>query len=429
MSSQGFIFNHNRCVACGACSAACILENGFSFRARSIYTYNAEAAVSLPVVNISMACNHCSKPSCLEGCPASALYRDQDSGAVLIDDEKCIGCRYCLWNCPYDAPVYLDDRKVSAKCTLCTSRLSEGLQPACSTACPTGALAFGTPGVNEKASALPWFPDRQLEPSLWLTGLEPKTLRVIPEGKLGTESQNTGERRESVAADLSLVLFSFCTAVSVSLAAAPLISSQTDLPLVKLGALVLAAVSALFHPGTKTRAWRALSNIRHSALSREIALFAVFGILSLLSFLLSSPALLAVSALAGLMLLLAIDAVYLYSDNRTRIVFHDGSALLSGLALSSFLSGMLLPFLFIAVLKLWSSFVLFRSRDAREGWFAMAFLRMALLVITCIAALSGTAYPGLPLACIYLAGELMARIFYYYDFEPLNIRSVTTKIS
>jgi anaerobic dimethyl sulfoxide reductase subunit B (iron-sulfur subunit) len=101
---KGFIFNHDLCVRCQACSAACILENGWNVKPRTVYQVNPDTLLSIPVINISMACNHCEKPACLEGCPAGAFYREESSGAILINGLKCLGCNYCICNCPYDSP-------------------------------------------------------------------------------------------------------------------------------------------------------------------------------------------------------------------------------------------------------------------------------------------------------------------------------------
>ncbi|MBK7712078.1 MAG: 4Fe-4S binding protein [Bacteroidales bacterium] len=131
--AEGFIFNHNRCVACGACRAACILENKWPVSPRTIITYNKPGLPSLPVINLSLACNHCKTAVCMDGCPASAFTRDEATGAIVIDDSKCIGCRYCQWNCPYDAPKFHTPDRIIIKCNLCYQRLKDGLMPACTT--------------------------------------------------------------------------------------------------------------------------------------------------------------------------------------------------------------------------------------------------------------------------------------------------------
>ena len=91
---------------------------------------------------VSRRCMHCDDAGCMKICPApGALYRTKE-GAVAFDREKCIGCKLCVAGCPFDVPRYDADNKVS-KCHLCYDRIAEGLQPACTKTCPTGALKFG----------------------------------------------------------------------------------------------------------------------------------------------------------------------------------------------------------------------------------------------------------------------------------------------
>jgi len=161
---EGFIFNHNKCVSCKACSAACILENGWAISPRNIYTYNSEAESSLHLINLALACNHCESAVCMVGCPSSAYKRDPVTGAIILDEIKCIGCRYCQWNCPYDAPKYDHEKKTITKCNLCYNGLKTGRQPACSSACPTGALRFGQLSLQKSYTYYSWFPGKNLEP-------------------------------------------------------------------------------------------------------------------------------------------------------------------------------------------------------------------------------------------------------------------------
>jgi formate dehydrogenase iron-sulfur subunit len=91
---------------------------------------------------VSRRCMHCDDAGCMKICPApGALYKTKE-GAVAFDREKCIGCKLCVAGCPFDVPRYDADNKVT-KCHLCYDRISEGLQPACTKTCPTGALKFG----------------------------------------------------------------------------------------------------------------------------------------------------------------------------------------------------------------------------------------------------------------------------------------------
>ena len=87
-------------------------------------------------------CNHCEHPPCVQVCPVGATFTSED-GVVLVDEDYCIGCRYCIQACPYGAR-YLDPRTHTAdKCTFCYHRITKGLLPACVEICPTQARIFG----------------------------------------------------------------------------------------------------------------------------------------------------------------------------------------------------------------------------------------------------------------------------------------------
>jgi tetrathionate reductase subunit B len=87
-------------------------------------------------------CNQCEHPACVQVCPVGATYRTKD-GVVLIDDKRCIGCRYCVQACPYGARYFDEERGVPDKCTWCYHRITRGMQPACVESCPVGARVFG----------------------------------------------------------------------------------------------------------------------------------------------------------------------------------------------------------------------------------------------------------------------------------------------
>lgn len=140
---RGFEFDAALCVRCNACNAACTLENGLQPGTRSLYGWNDEALPPFSVYSLSLACNHCEKPECLEGCPVNAYSKDI-SGTVLYDKDKCMGCRYCTWRCPYDAPKINPAKGYIEKCQYCFGRFSEGVETACTSACPTGALRMAS---------------------------------------------------------------------------------------------------------------------------------------------------------------------------------------------------------------------------------------------------------------------------------------------
>jgi Fe-S-cluster-containing dehydrogenase component len=106
MRKKGFIIDLNKCTGCNACVLACAIENAEIQDKdwRGIRTYNELKVPGLPVFHYSIACNHCEKAPCKPVCPAEAFSTDEATGAVVHHEERCIGCRYCTWACPYDAP-------------------------------------------------------------------------------------------------------------------------------------------------------------------------------------------------------------------------------------------------------------------------------------------------------------------------------------
>jgi anaerobic selenocysteine-containing dehydrogenase/Fe-S-cluster-containing dehydrogenase component len=137
----GFVLDLGRCVGCGACVLACRLENGWTAENpwRRVVPLNLARRPSGPTYFLSLACHHCERPACVAACPSRAYERRAD-GVVVHHESRCIGCRYCEMACPFGAPRYDPARGVMTKCHLCHHRLDAGEAPACTTACPTGAL-------------------------------------------------------------------------------------------------------------------------------------------------------------------------------------------------------------------------------------------------------------------------------------------------
>jgi Fe-S-cluster-containing dehydrogenase component len=96
------------------------------------------------------SCCHCDRPACVLACPTGAMQKRAD-GIVFSDLEKCIGCQTCAVACPFGVPQLNTATGKIAKCDGCRTRIDQGLWPACTLKCPTGALMFGTPTrvVNE----------------------------------------------------------------------------------------------------------------------------------------------------------------------------------------------------------------------------------------------------------------------------------------
>ncbi len=141
MSRAGFILDLDRCVGCGACVLACRMEKGWSDETpwRRIVPFNLDRVPGGPTWHFSVACHHCEDPACLRACPSGAYERRAD-GIVVLDGERCLGCRYCEMACPFGAPVFDERSGIMMKCDFCHERVDNGHSPACIAACPVGAL-------------------------------------------------------------------------------------------------------------------------------------------------------------------------------------------------------------------------------------------------------------------------------------------------
>jgi tetrathionate reductase subunit B len=169
----------DKCIGCNRCVEACKAENHvpdepFYFRTwveRYRIMGNGETSVECisthprggveeaspddpDVVRtffVPKLCNHCAHPPCVQVCPVGATFATTD-GVVLVDKERCIGCRYCIQACPYGARFFNPTTKTADKCTFCYHRVVRGLLPACVEVCPTQARIFGD--LKSRASRL-----------------------------------------------------------------------------------------------------------------------------------------------------------------------------------------------------------------------------------------------------------------------------------
>lgn len=145
MAQKGFYFNSTVCIGCKTCAIACKDKNnlpvGVNFR--RVYSFDGGIFPHPWAYSLSIGCNHCEHPKCAENCPTGAIYKREKDGLVVQDHAKCIGCRMCVWSCPYEAPQYNKEEGKSGKCSGCADLVDQGKNPACVDACPMRALEFG----------------------------------------------------------------------------------------------------------------------------------------------------------------------------------------------------------------------------------------------------------------------------------------------
>jgi len=160
---SGMLIDTTKCIGCRACEAACNETNKLpkpkvDLFSDSVFSEKRDTTPdAFTVVNrfanpkksddpifVRRQCMHCNQPGCASACLTKALEKTKE-GAVIYHGNRCMGCRYCMISCPFDAPKYQYDSPMPyvRKCTFCYDRQKEGKQPACAEACPTGATLFG----------------------------------------------------------------------------------------------------------------------------------------------------------------------------------------------------------------------------------------------------------------------------------------------
>jgi Fe-S-cluster-containing dehydrogenase component/formate-dependent nitrite reductase membrane component NrfD len=179
------VLDQSRCIGCHACSTACKSENAVPLGVHRTYVKAVEIGV-FPTVRRAFQvtrCNQCDGAPCTVACPTRAMYRRPD-GIVDFDKSICIGCKACIAACPYDAIFINPDDHSAEKCNLCSHRIDAGLEPACVTVCPTGAIIVGD--LDDPASPVARIvardvvavrrPEKETHPKVFYKGAHAATL-------------------------------------------------------------------------------------------------------------------------------------------------------------------------------------------------------------------------------------------------------------
>jgi len=353
-----FHFDMTKCIGCRSCEVACNEQNGnpADIHWRRVGELEGGVYPHTQRTYLSMGCNHCLSADCLKGCPVDAYTKDPATGIVLHSADACIGCQYCVWNCPYSVPQFNPERGVVGKCDMCRDRLLENREPACVNACPENAIQIEI--VNKQA----WREDFALaeSPGMPPAGQTISTTRIT----LPSTSTTWLERVDSGVPALehahgSLVLMTCVMQAAVGALCFAVADGALDAVRLTflLGFIALALNVAVLHLGRPAYAWRALRMWKRSWLSREVLLFGCFFLaalactaLSWVATLFSARAVPAVLALAYLSALFGVAgtlaSAYIYMVRarpawnmlHTPIDFLLSCGLL-GLALSNAISG------------------------------------------------------------------------------------------
>lgn len=142
----GFVIDVSRCIDCRACMVSCSVENTVPYNHTRIWVHDQGVQGEFPNLKRSFVpynCMHCENPPCTEVCVSGATYKNKENGLVLVDQEACIGCGFCVEACPYDVRYLDEQRGVVDKCTGCVQRVEVGQAPACVATCLGGSRMFG----------------------------------------------------------------------------------------------------------------------------------------------------------------------------------------------------------------------------------------------------------------------------------------------
>ena len=417
----GFSYEIDKCVSCLACVAACKLINGGSVPWRQVLSDNPKGYPGLPVHNLSIACNHCEDPACLVACPTAAYYIDKVTGAVLLSEERCIGCNYCYWSCPFDAPQLNRSSGIIEKCHFCSERQEENIEPACTAACPTGALSFDH--FEPSSQHTNYLPTTEIKPRIVLEGSDRWPTR---KDDAKTHAHST-IGKVSPLREWSLIIFTYLSSWMFGLFFSIMnYPSSSEIKAYALVTLVTLLISVI-HLRKPLKAWRAITNISKSALSREIAALLFFVIISNISLIAGGALLNSISFAAGLVFLVMVDNVYTTVDSGNDLKYHPGTVFLIGLTMASLFSGQYMPLLIIAAIQIIMSLRLAIKNRSRTRYIIMSIfiLLMATGIFILMSPIISTILTHrialITAVVMIMTAEALIRVTYYFEFRPKGV--------
>ena len=277
-----FHFDMTKCIGCKCCVVACNEQNGNPADILFRRVGEIEGGTYPDTIRsyLSVGCNHCLDPTCMTGCPVDAYSKDGPTGIVRHSADLCIGCQYCTWNCSYGVPQYNPERGVVGKCDMCYGRLTQGDSPACSSACPEGAIGIEVVRVAEwreqyrvgaNSPGMPSADDSVSTTRITLPARMPRDMSKVDLNRLRTEHPHWPLVVMTVLTQLSVGAFTSIWLMQVFGAHLHPVAALVAL----LIALVALAASTL-HLGRPIHAVRALKMWRRSWLSREVLMFTLF---------------------------------------------------------------------------------------------------------------------------------------------------------
>ncbi len=428
MEEKGFIFDYAKCVGCHACIAACYVENKTKppILWRQVNSYNSNKIPLAGYLHLSIACNHCKESPCLFACPANAYSKDDQTGAIIHNPEKCIGCKYCTWACPFDAPKYNEIEGIIEKCNFCNQRIKDGLIPSCANNCPTGALSFGIINDSVDSNSI-GITNSKIQPRI--NTIRSNIVDSIPEMNISVTGFNNSDKNsinqeEPISKIQSLhewplVIFTLISALLVgwSWALKPDATILQKVVFISLG--IISILLSALHLGKPLKSYRSILNFKSSWLSREIILCGLFNFLAIIYFFaFPFETLRLMTSIVGIVLLFSIEMVYSITKKNYKVPIHSANTILTAIMFALLFNHFWkLTFAVVAIKTL--LYIIRKSQSDNDYNLKSLIFNFMRILIGSIIPISIIGFSSSPLFFLIfimvLLGEVIDRFEYYDD--------------